>query len=53
MTAGEIMRAQEALAPLADREEHALLPLFGDLPPEQQDRVLNALDLATTEMAGA
>ncbi|MEX0641993.1 MAG: ATP-dependent helicase HrpB [Pirellulales bacterium] len=37
---GEIMRCQEALAPLAERNGHALLPLFGDLPPEQQDRVL-------------
>ena len=26
--------------PLADREGHSLLPLFGDLPPEAQDRVL-------------
>jgi ATP-dependent helicase HrpB len=37
---GEILRCQEALAPLAEREGHALLPLFGDLPAEQQDRVL-------------
>ena len=37
---GEIMRCQEALAALADRQGHALLPLFGDLPPDQQDRVL-------------
>ena len=37
---GEIMRCQEALAPLAERQGHALLPLFGDLPAEQQDRVL-------------
>ncbi|MEI6240800.1 MAG: ATP-dependent helicase HrpB [Planctomycetia bacterium] len=37
---GEIMRCEQALAPLADREGHALLPLFGDLPPEQQDSVL-------------
>lgn len=37
---GEIIRTQEALAPLADRQGHALLPLFGDLPAEQQDRVL-------------
>ncbi len=40
---GEIIRTQEALAPLAERQGLALLPLFGDLPPEQQDRVL--LDL--------
>jgi len=37
---GEIMRCEQALSALADREGHALLPLFGDLPPEQQDRVL-------------
>ena len=40
---GEIMRCQEALASCAERQGHALLPLFGDLPPEQQDRVLNDL----------
>lgn len=40
---GEIMRCQEALAPLAKRHEVALLPLFGDLPPEQQDRALAEL----------
>ena len=37
---GEILRAQEALAPLAERQGLALVPLFGDLPAEQQDRVL-------------
>ncbi len=37
---GEIMRCEQALAPLADREGHALFTLFGDLPPEEQDRVL-------------
>jgi len=37
---GEIMRCQEALAPAADRAGHALMPLFGDLPADQQDRVL-------------
>jgi len=37
---GEIMRCERELAPLADRHGHALLPLFGDLPPEAQDRVL-------------
>ena len=40
---GEIMRCREALAPLALRHGHALLPLFGDLPPEQQDAVLDDL----------
>jgi ATP-dependent helicase HrpB len=37
---GEIVRCQEALASLAKREDLALLPLFGDLPPEQQDLAL-------------
>jgi ATP-dependent helicase HrpB len=37
---GEIMRCQEALASLAARQGYALLPLFGDLPAEQQDLVL-------------
>ncbi len=40
---GEILRCQEALAPLAERQGHALLPLFGDLPAEQQDWVLTDL----------
>jgi len=40
---GEIMRCEQSLSALADREGHALLPLFGDLPPEQQDRVLEDL----------
>ncbi len=40
---GEILRCREAITPLADRLGHALLPLFGDLPAEQQDRVLNDL----------
>ena len=37
---GEIMNCQQALAPLAERQGHSLLTLFGDLPPDQQDRVL-------------
>ena len=37
---GEILRAQESLAGFAERQGLAVLPLFGDLPPEQQDRVL-------------
>jgi ATP-dependent helicase HrpB len=37
---GEIMRCERALEPLARRDGHAVLALFGDLPPEQQDRVL-------------
>src|SRR6476660_2823851 len=40
---GEIMRCERALTSLADRDGHALLLLFGDLPPEQQDRVLDDL----------
>jgi ATP-dependent helicase HrpB len=38
--AGEIIRCQETIAPLAERGGHAVMPLFGDLPPEQQDRAL-------------
>jgi ATP-dependent helicase HrpB len=37
---GEIMRCHDALAASLDRQGHVLLPLFGDLPPDQQDRVL-------------
>jgi ATP-dependent helicase HrpB len=37
---GEILRCQEALSGLAARHGHALLPLFGDLAADQQDRVL-------------
>jgi ATP-dependent helicase HrpB len=37
---GEIFRCQDALGAMAGREGHELLPLFGDLPAEQQDRVL-------------
>ncbi|MBI3462315.1 MAG: ATP-dependent helicase HrpB [Planctomycetes bacterium] len=40
---GEIVRCQSALAPLGKREEIALLPLYGDLPPELQDRALAEL----------
>jgi ATP-dependent helicase HrpB len=40
---GEIMRCERALKSLADRDGHALLLLFGDLPAEQQDRVLDEL----------
>jgi ATP-dependent helicase HrpB len=40
---GEIMRCQDALAPLAGRVGCALLPLFGDLPADEQDRVLKDL----------
>lgn len=37
---GEILRTQDALAPMAERQGLALVPLFGDLPAEQQDRAL-------------
>jgi ATP-dependent helicase HrpB len=40
---GEIIRCQKSLASFAEREGHALLPLFGDLPAEQQDQVLEEL----------
>ena len=38
---GEIRRCQEAVGPLVERQGHAMLPLYGDLPPEAQDRVLD------------
>ena len=37
---GEIMRCERELSAAAERQGHAVLALFGDLPPEQQDRVL-------------
>ena len=40
---GEIMRCERALSSLAQRNGHALLLLFGDLPAEQQDRVLDEI----------
>ncbi len=40
---GEIVRCERALTSLAEREGHALLLLFGDLPADQQDRVLDEL----------
>ena len=40
---GEIRRCQEAVGPLVERQGHAVLPLFGDLPPEAQDRVLDEI----------
>ncbi len=42
---GEILRCKEALAPLAERHSCALLPLFGDLPIEEQDRALADLGM--------
>jgi len=38
--AGEIRRARDALAPLAEREGIDLLPLHGDLPIEEQARAV-------------
>ncbi len=38
---GEIRKTQELLEPLAERENFSLLPLYGDLPLEEQQRVLN------------
>ena len=40
----EIQRAAEALDGLAAKRELAILPLYGDLPPERQDEVLRPLD---------
>ena len=40
---GEILQCQQALGSLADRQGHALLTLYGDLPAEAQDRVLGDL----------
>ena len=37
---GEIMRSADAIDPLADRQGHSVVILHGELPPEQQDRVL-------------
>ena len=41
---GEILRTAEALADLAARHDLAVLPLYGDLPPERQDEVLRPAD---------
>ena len=37
---GEIMRCERELSAAAERQGHAVLALFGDMPPDQQDRVL-------------
>jgi len=37
---GEILRCQQDLAGALERQGIVVLPLYGDLPPEQQDRVL-------------
>jgi ATP-dependent helicase HrpB len=41
---GEIRRAHEALEPLAQRRNLALLDLYGDLPADEQDAVLRRAD---------
>ncbi len=38
---GEIRRTEERVGPGAARQGHAVLPLFGDLAPEEQDRVVD------------
>jgi len=38
---GEIIQCERMLVEMAGRQGHALFTLFGDLPPEQQDRVLD------------
>ncbi len=38
---GEIRKTQQLLEPIAERENLLLLPLYGDLPLEEQQRVLN------------
>jgi len=40
---GEIMRCERELSAAAERQGHAVLTLFGDMPPEAQDRVLTDL----------
>ena len=37
---GEIRRTEQELSSLARRQNLAVMPLFGDMPPEEQDRVL-------------
>ncbi|HEX3529943.1 MAG TPA: ATP-dependent helicase HrpB, partial [Thermoanaerobaculia bacterium] len=41
---GEIQRCSETLEVLAAEQDLAVLPLYGDLPAEQQDAVLRPLD---------
>ncbi len=41
---GEILRCRDSLEGWAQRHQVELLPLFGDLPPEQQDAVLRPSD---------
>lgn len=39
---GEIRRTEELLRPTARRQAVDLVPLYGDLPPDQQDRALRS-----------
>lgn len=41
---GEIRRTAELLTGLAERQNLAVMELYGDLPAEQQDAVLNPID---------
>jgi len=41
---GEIRRLGQELAPLVERHNLAVMPLYGDLPAEQQDAVLGPCD---------
>ncbi len=40
---GEIMRCEREIAAAVERDGHAVVTLYGDLPAEQQDRVLDDL----------
>jgi ATP-dependent helicase HrpB len=42
--AAEIRKCAEALAPIARRADLLVLPLHGDLPPEEQDRAVKKQD---------
>lgn len=37
---GEIMQCERTIGPDVERQGHTLMTLFGDMPPERQDRVL-------------
>ena len=38
---GEIMQCERAIAADVERQGHAVMTLYGDMPPERQDRVLD------------
>lgn len=38
---GEIMQCERAIAPDVERQGHAVMTLYGDMPPDRQDRVLD------------